>query len=234
MAAPADGLRELRELAGGVHLRWGHPDTRPMPGSWVYLTRYWDGSEVRGEFRFALWPWHDTARGRTRFSTASLFQYSAYPQVVSLQAPEPPVGSVSSAVPRASGTVQCRDVGTPWQMMLVVALAGWINEQQLGVIEYLKEENRVLREQLGRRRPRFTDDQRRRLAAKGKALGRRVLGERHLRRAIAEYVEHWHQERTHQGLGNRVIEGVPEPNSGRVARRERLGGILSHYYRDAA
>ncbi len=36
---------------------------------------------------------------------------------------------------------------TPWQMMLM-ALAGWINEQQLGVIEYLKEENRVLREQL--------------------------------------------------------------------------------------
>ena len=61
-----------------------------------------------------------------------------------------------------------------------------------------------------------------------------ILGERHLRRAIAEYVEHYHQERTHQGLGNQVIEGVPEPNSGRVARRERLGGILSHYYRDAA
>ncbi len=67
-------------------------------------------------------------------------------------------------------------LNTTWQMMLV-AIAGWVNEQQLAVIEYLKEENRVLREQLGRRRPRFTDDQRRRLAAKGKALGRRVLRE---------------------------------------------------------
>ncbi len=64
---------------------------------------------------------------------------------------------------------------TPCQMMLV-AQAGWFNEQ-LAVIEYLKEENRVLREQVGRRRLRFTDDQRRRLAAKGKALGRRVLRE---------------------------------------------------------
>ncbi len=64
---------------------------------------------------------------------------------------------------------------TPCQMMLV-AQAGWVNEQ-LAVIEYLKEENRVLREQVGRRRLRFTDDQRRRLAAKGKALGRRVLRE---------------------------------------------------------
>ena len=62
--------------------------------------------------------------------------------------------------------------------MILVALAGWVNHQQLlAVIEYLKEENRVLREQVGRRRLRFTDDQRRRLAAKGKALGRRVLRE---------------------------------------------------------
>ncbi len=44
-------------------------------------------------------------------------------------------------------------LSTPFQMMLV-ALAGWVNEQQLSVITYLKEENRVLREQLGgRRRP---------------------------------------------------------------------------------
>ncbi len=67
-------------------------------------------------------------------------------------------------------------LNTTWQMMLV-AIAGWVNEQQLAVIEYLKEENRVLREQLGHRRLRFTDDQRRRLAAKGKAIGRRVLRE---------------------------------------------------------
>jgi len=64
----------------------------------------------------------------------------------------------------------------PMQMMLV-ALAGWVNESQLAVIEYLKEEIRVLRELQGKRRIRFTDDQRRRLAAKGKALGRRVLKE---------------------------------------------------------
>ena len=63
-----------------------------------------------------------------------------------------------------------------WQFLLVV-LAGWINRQQQDVIEYLAEENRVLREQLRGKRIRFTDDQRRRLAAKGKALGRKVLGE---------------------------------------------------------
>lgn len=58
---------------------------------------------------------------------------------------------------------------------VLVALAGWMNQQQRDVIDYLQEENRVLREQLGPRRLRFTDAQRRRLAAKAKTLGRRVL-----------------------------------------------------------
>jgi hypothetical protein len=49
---------------------------------------------------------------------------------------------------------------------LVISLAGWINERQQQVIEYLVEENRVLREQIGSHRMRFTDDQRRRLAAR--------------------------------------------------------------------
>src|SRR5262249_61469236 len=60
---------------------------------------------------------------------------------------------------------------------LLVALAGWLNQQQREVIDYLQTENRVLREQLGPRRLRFTDDQRVRLAAKAKHLRRRVLRE---------------------------------------------------------
>src|SRR5712692_7021388 len=58
---------------------------------------------------------------------------------------------------------------------VLVALAGWINQHQRNVIDYLQEENRALREQLGPGRMRFTDAQRRRLAAKAKILGRRVL-----------------------------------------------------------
>ena len=62
----------------------------------------------------------------------------------------------------------------PLQFVLV-SLAGWVNQQQRDVIDHLQEENRVLREQLGPRRLRFTDDQRRRLAAKARTLGRRIL-----------------------------------------------------------
>ena len=61
------------------------------------------------------------------------------------------------------------------------------------------------------------------------------LGERHLRYAVKEYVEHYHRERHHQSLDSSII--TPEDRSigdGPVQRRERLGGILNHYYREAA
>ena len=61
--------------------------------------------------------------------------------------------------------------------LLVIALAGWLNRQQQVVIDYLIEENRVLKEQLGGQRLRFTDEQRMRLAVKAKLLGRRALDE---------------------------------------------------------
>lgn len=59
--------------------------------------------------------------------------------------------------------------------LISVALAGWLNRQQQSIIDYLVEENRVLREQMGTRRLQFMDHQRRRLAVKAKALGRQLL-----------------------------------------------------------
>jgi len=61
--------------------------------------------------------------------------------------------------------------------LLVIALASWLSRHQLTVIDYLIEENRVLKEQLEGKRLRFTDEQRIRLAVKAKALGRRALDE---------------------------------------------------------
>ena len=61
--------------------------------------------------------------------------------------------------------------------LLVVSLTGWLNRHQQAVIDYLIEENRVLKDQLDGQRLRFTDDQRRRLAAKAKVLGRQLLDE---------------------------------------------------------
>ena len=60
---------------------------------------------------------------------------------------------------------------------LVVSIAGWMNQRQHQVIDYLVEENRVLREQIGNRRMRFTDSQRCRLALRAKKLSRKVLSQ---------------------------------------------------------
>ena len=61
------------------------------------------------------------------------------------------------------------------------------------------------------------------------------LGERHLRRVVSEYVEHYHGERNHQGLGNRLIdrEAVRRDPRGQVECHERLGGVLRYYERAA-
>jgi len=260
----------------------------------------------------------------------------------------------------------------PALTFLLLTFAGWVNRRQQKVIDYLLEENRVLREQLGGRRLRLTDTQRRRLAAKGRLLGRKllskvagivtpdtilrwyrqliaqkydssgqrgpgrprttedieqlviimandnpswgytkirgalrnltddvdgflrnkrylildndplfteafekllgdsgvtfvklpakspnlnafaerfvlsikseclnkmvILGERHLRAAVQDFLDHYHAERNHQGLDNELIAPATDEldNEGPVRCRERQGGVLKYYYRDAA
>ena len=63
---------------------------------------------------------------------------------------------------------------TPFSFV-IACIAGWLNQHQQRAIDYLVEENRVLREQLGNRRIRFTDDRRRRLAARAQEVARSVL-----------------------------------------------------------
>ena len=62
------------------------------------------------------------------------------------------------------------------------------------------------------------------------------FGEKSLQAAAAEFLRHFHAERNHQGLGNRLIEPGEEAarTTGDVVCRERLGGMLRYYYREAA
>jgi len=72
---------------------------------------------------------------------------------------------------------------------------------------------------------------------KESCLNRMIFfGEHSLRNAIREFVEHYHHERNHQGLGNRLIDPKVQVGTaeGPVACRVRLGGMLHHYYRAAA
>jgi putative transposase len=116
-----------------------------------------------------------------------------------------------------------------------------MNQHQQQMIEYLREENRVLREQLGDRRLRFTDEQRRRLAAKAKGLGRKLLAE--LATLVTpETLRAWHRKLIAQkydgsaqrGPGRPRTAGVIEALVIRLAEENRewgyrrLQGVLSH------
>jgi putative transposase len=63
-----------------------------------------------------------------------------------------------------------------------------------------------------------------------------IMGEASLRPTLKQYLAHSHTERNHQGLDNQLI--APELDvggqMGHVMRRERLGGLLSYYHREAA
>jgi transposase InsO family protein len=72
---------------------------------------------------------------------------------------------------------------------------------------------------------------------KESCLGRMILfGEGFLRKAIREFLAHYHGERNQQGLGNRLIiaDESHAGNAGAIRRRARLGGMLNYYYRQAA
>lgn len=75
------------------------------------------------------------------------------------------------------------------------------------------------------------------LSVKTDCLRRMIpLGRRHLELMLAEYLAHYHRERNHQGLDNRLVEDLPDNDNatGPVCCRERLGGVLNFYYREVA
>jgi hypothetical protein len=74
-------------------------------------------------------------------------------------------------------------------------------------------------------------------SVKAERLERMIfLGERSLRHELGEFLVQFHSERNHQGLDNRLIEPSEEVGSptGKIQCRERLGGLLQYYYRQAA
>jgi putative transposase len=108
----------------------------------------------------------------------------------------------------------------PLLQFLLMLVAGWLHRQQAGVIEYLKAENRLLRERLGGRRIVFTDAERRHLAEKAKAIGRKVLSE--LGTIVTpETLLRWHRE-----LVARKWTFVERRRPGRPRTREELVGLV--------
>src|SRR5947207_2276047 len=103
---------------------------------------------------------------------------------------------------------------------LVVCVAGWINRREQQVIEYLIEENRVLREQIGTRRMRFSDNQRCRLAARAKQLSRKVL------RQVATIVTPETLMAWHRKLIAKKYDGSAYRTPGRPSTSSELSSLV--------
>jgi putative transposase len=118
---------------------------------------------------------------------------------------------------------------TPWRFFMV-ALAGWMNRQQQEVLEYLREENRILREKLGHKRIILSDNQRRRLAAAAMKLGRDLLRQ-YGTLFSPDTILRWHREliaRKYDGCGGKRGPKPHKANSVRTrawntaVRRSRI------------
>jgi putative transposase len=104
---------------------------------------------------------------------------------------------------------------------LVTAIAGWMNQHQPHVSDYLIEENRVLREQIGHRRLQFSDDQRRRLAAKAKKVGRKILAE------VATVVTPETLLAWHRKLIAKKYDGSAQRSAGRPRTAAEIAALLT-------
>ena len=144
---------------------------------------------------------------------------------------------------------------TPLRFLLV-CFAGWMNHRHQLVIEYLEEESHdrstLFTEQfreilksdgveplrLPVRSPNLNAFAERFVRSMRESCVERMIffGEPALRRAVSQFALHYHTERNHQGLENKIIQ--PEfaefPDSGTIRSRQRLGGLLRYYYREAA
>ncbi len=99
-------------------------------------------------------------------------------------------------------------------------LAGWVNRSQQALIEYLKTENEIYREKLGKKRIRFTDDQRRRLAVKAKALGRRAFSDLNCI-VTPDTLFRWYRN-----LIAQKYDGSRNRGSGRPRSSEDISGLI--------
>ena len=105
----------------------------------------------------------------------------------------------------------------PLQFMMLI-LAGWVNRHQQEAIEYLQEENRVLREQLGGKRFRFSDVERRRLARRAHPIGRRRLSE--LATLVTpDTLLHWYRELVARKYDGSKKRGPGRPRASAEVRR---------------
>jgi transposase InsO family protein len=220
------GHRVSRSTIARVLKAHGMPPVPERPTSWqAFLRAHWGAIAGADFFSTEVWTW----RGLVTFYTVFVIDLASRRVQIVGSTPHPDARFMQQVVRTLTAAgegllVQHRvlicDRDTKWSRPVRVRLG----EAGIRLVQtpYQAPNANAYAERFVR-------------SIKEKCLNRIIpFGERHLRRTIAAYVEHYHLERNHQGLENELIAGTLTPRpAGRVYRRPRLGGLLNYYERAA-
>jgi putative transposase len=202
------------------------PPVPQRPTSWqVFLKAHWGAIAGADFFTTEVWTW----RGLVTYYTAFVIDFASRRVQILGSTPHPEALFMQQVV-RTLTMAQDGVVDTP-TALICDRDRKWSSDvrrrlQEAGV--------RVIRTPA--RAPNANASAERFVRSiKEECLDRLIpIGERHFRRAVVEYVAHYHLERNHQGLGNCLISGPPVIQTARhVRRRRRIGGLLNFYERAA-
>jgi len=220
------GHRVARATIAGILKNQGIPPSRERPMTWrTFLRAHWGALLAADFFTTEVW----TVRGLVTYYTVFVIELRSRRVQVLGSTPHPDEAFLIQTMRHVADPV---DGGLRENSVLICDRdRKWSTE----VLRFLESAGvRVIRTPVGApncnaHAERFVR------SVKEECLDRVVpFGERHLRQTLAEFMTHYHHERNHQGLSNALIDRVgAEPSRGPVRRRQRVGGLLSYYYRAA-
>jgi putative transposase len=205
----------------------GIPPSRQRPMSWcMFLRAHWPAIVAADFFTTEVW----TARGLVTYYTAVVIELHTRRVAVLGSTPNPDGAFVVQAVRSLLGETDT--VLREGRILLCDRDPNWTSamEEVLCTAGVRVVRTPPAAPNCNAHAERFVR------SIKEECLDRVLpLGEWHLRRLIREFVAHYHIERNHQGIGNALIDRPPaQAATGPIRRRQRVGGVLSYYYRAAA
>jgi len=220
------GHRVSRSTIARILKAHGIPPGPERPTSWqTFLQAHWGAIAGADFFTTEVWTW----RGLVTYYTVFMIDLASRRVQIVGSTPHPDAGFMQQVARMMTAAddgllVQHRVLICDRDTKSSAPVGAWLGEAGLRIVQtpYQAPNANAYAERFVR-------------SLKHECLDRVIpFGERHLRRTIAEYVEHYHRERNHQGLANELIEGAPAVDyGGRIRRRPRLGGLLNYYARAA-
>jgi putative transposase len=220
------GHRVARSTIASILKAEGIPPSRERPMTWrTFLRAHWPALIAADFFTTEVW----TARGLVTYYTLFVIELHSRRVHVASSTPSPDQAFVVQAIRSLSNAID--GVLADGCVLICDRDRKWSS----AVLEFLEQEGvRIV--QTPFRAPNCNAYAERFVRSiKEECLARVIpLGERHLRRTIAEFVTHYHAERNHQGIGNELIQPLGRADGhGPICRRQRIGGVLNYYYRAA-